>query len=240
MRRLLPSDGRAGAGGQGDGHRDACSGDGGDFVARSAGYPTFVADRPARWLCARVSPRAVQDVRPGDRRSTALVPAGYAEPDFPGSGRFVRALPYDPEVRTQLRARRLPPLGASTPSVAVGVRSALRSFDPYGGARRWRSTSRSSARGSHRTHGSHHHSRFYLADQTPATPPDRATMGQAWSRARERRSSDRIGSSSLVSQIPGRLKIRGLIRPSISSSARSGHLLPADIDSRRKQAPRRP
>jgi asparagine synthase (glutamine-hydrolysing) len=197
------------------------SGDGGDELF--CGYPTFVADRPARWLRAML-PRAVQE---GARAIVDRLPSSrrYGSFDFLLK-QFVRALPYDPEVRTQLLLGGLPPPEQAR-LLSVGVRSALRSFDPY--AELTMAIDESSARDPIERM-IYHHSRFYLADQT-LVAADRATMA-AGLEVRAPLLDHRL--VELVSQIPGRLKIRGMTTKYLFKRA-VGHLLPADIVSRRKQ-----
>ena len=197
------------------------SGDGGDELF--CGYPTFLADRPARWLRAAL-PRAVQE---GARAIVDRLPSSrrYGSLDFLLK-QFVRALPYDPEVRTQLLLGGLPPPEHAR-LLSAGVRSALRGFDPY--AELTMAIDESSSRDPI-DRMIYHHSRFYLADQT-LVAADRATMA-AGLEVRAPLLDHRL--VELVSQIPGRLKIHGMTTKYLFKRV-VRHLLPADIVNRRKQ-----
>ena len=197
------------------------SGDGGDELF--CGYPTFLADRPARWL-RRVLPvsvqrgaRAIMDRLPTSRR--------YGSLDFLLK-QFVRALPYELAVRTQLLLG-----GLSAPEqsrlLSAGVRNALGSFDPYAELTMAIDESSSTDPIERMTY---HHSRFYLADQT-LVAADRATMA-AGLEVRAPLLDHRL--VELACRIPGRLKIRGLTTKHLFKRA-VGPLLPADIVNRRKQ-----
>jgi len=197
------------------------SGDGGDELF--CGYPTFVADRPARWLRALL-PRAVQD---GARAIVDRLPSSrrYGSFDFLLK-QFTRALPYDPEVRTQLLLGGLPPPEHAR-LLSADVRHALRSFDPY--AELTMAIDESSSRDPIERM-IYHHSRFYLADQT-LVAADRASMA-AGLEVRAPFLDHRL--VELACQIPGQLKIRGMTTKYLFKRV-VGHLLPADIVSRRKQ-----
>jgi asparagine synthase (glutamine-hydrolysing) len=197
------------------------SGDGGDELF--CGYPTFLADRPARWLrsvlprVAQSGVRAIVDRLPSSRR--------YGSLDFLLK-QFVRALPYGPEVRTQLLLGGLPPPEQAR-LLSAGVRSALGSFDPY--AELTMAIDESSSRDPIERM-IYHHSRFYLADQT-LVAADRATMA-AGLEVRAPFLDHRL--VELVCQIPGQFKIRGMTTKYLLKSVVGG-LLPADIVTRRKQ-----
>jgi asparagine synthase (glutamine-hydrolysing) len=197
------------------------SGDGGDELF--CGYPTFLADGMARWL-RRTLPRAVLG---GARAIVDRLPSSrrYGSLDFLLK-QFVRALPYGPEVRTQLL------LGGLTPPeqarlLSAGVRSALRSFDPY--AELTMAIDESSSRDPIERM-IYHHSRFYLADQT-LVAADRATMA-AGLEVRAPFLDHRL--VELVCQMPGQLKIHGITTKYLFKRTVGG-LLPADIVTRRKQ-----
>ena len=197
------------------------SGDGGDELF--CGYPTFLADRPARWL-RRALPAPVQ------RAARALVerlPSSrrYGSLDFLLK-QFVRALPYNPEVRTQLLLGGLPPPEQSR-LLSAGVKSALGGFDPYGELTLAIDESSSNEPIERMIY---HHSRFYLADQT-LVAADRATMA-AGLEARAPFLDHRL--VELTGRIPGQLKVRGMTTKHLLKRAVGG-LLPADVVTRRKQ-----
>jgi len=197
------------------------SGDGGDELF--CGYPTFLADRPARWL-RRALPPSVQR---GAQSIVERLPSSrrYGSLDFLLK-QFVRALPYEPEVRTQLL------LGGLTPPEQAGLlsasaRSALGRFDPYA---ELMMVVRESSPSDPLERMIYQHSRFYLADQTLAAA-DRATMA-AGLEVRAPLLDQRL--VELAGQIPGHLKIRGMTTKYLFKHA-VGHLLPAEIVTRRKQ-----
>ena len=197
------------------------SGDGGDELF--CGYPTFLADGPARWL-RRVLPPPVQrsaqsivDRLPSSQR--------YGSLDFLLK-QFARALPYEPEVRTQLLLGGLPPSEQSR-LLSSSVRSALGGFDPYAElivAIHESSSSDPIERMIYQ------HARFYLADQT-LVAADRATMA-AGLEVRAPLLDHRL--VELAGRIPGRLKVRGLTTKHLFKRV-VGDLLPPDIVNRRKQ-----
>src|SRR6266446_3661804 len=75
----------------------ALSGDGGDELF--CGYPTFLADRPARWLRRWLPPAGLRAL--GALVNRLPSSSQYGSVDFLLK-QFVRALPYAPAVRTQL------------------------------------------------------------------------------------------------------------------------------------------
>jgi asparagine synthase (glutamine-hydrolysing) len=197
------------------------SGDGGDEMF--CGYPTFLADRPARWL-RRLLPTAVQRVT---REVVERLPVSprYGSVEFLLK-QFVRGLPYDPEVRTQLL------LGGLTPPeqrrlLSPGVRRALDAFNPY------TELSRTIADTSLRDPVErmvYQHARFYLADQT-LVATDRATMAAS---LEVRAPFLDPALVELACRIPTRFKVRGWTTKYILKRA-VADLLPATIVSRRKQ-----
>jgi len=197
------------------------SGDGGDELF--CGYPTFLADRPARWLRQALpapvqrAVRALVERLPSSRR--------YGSLDFLLK-QFVRAVPYNREVRTQLLLGGLPPPEQSR-LLSAGVKSALGGFDPYGELARAIDESSSSEPIDRMIY---HHSRFYLADQTLVTA-DRATMA-AGLEARAPFLDHRL--VEFACRIPGHLKVHGMTTKHLLKRAVGG-LLPADVVTRRKQ-----
>jgi asparagine synthase (glutamine-hydrolysing) len=197
------------------------SGDGGDELF--CGYPTFLADRPAR-LLRRALPAPVQRAA---RTLVERLPSSrrYGSFDFLLK-QFVRAVPYNPEVRTQLLLGGLPPPEQSR-LLSAGVKSALGGFDPYGELALAIDESSSSEPIDRMIY---HHSRFYLADQT-LVAADRATMA-AGLEARAPFLDHRL--VELACRIPGQLKVRGMTTKHLLKRAVGG-LLPADVVTRRKQ-----
>jgi asparagine synthase (glutamine-hydrolysing) len=197
------------------------SGDGGDEMF--CGYPTFLADRPARWL-RRLLPTAVQRVT---REVVERLPVSprYGSVEFLLK-QFVRGLPYEPEVRTQLL------LGGLTPPeqrrlLSSGVRRALDAFNPY------TELSRTIADTSLRDPVErmvYQHARFYLADQT-LVATDRATMAAS---LEVRAPFLDPALVELACRIPTRFKVRGWTTKYLLKRA-VADLLPAAIVSRRKQ-----
>ena len=101
------------------------SGDGGDELF--CGYPTFLADRAARWL-QRFLPPAVARVV-GAAMERLPTSRRYGSTEFLLK-QFFRGLPYEPGTRTQLLLGGLTPLEQAR-LLSPGVRRALQSFDPY-------------------------------------------------------------------------------------------------------------
>jgi len=100
------------------------SGDGGDELF--CGYPTFLADRGARWV--QGLPRWVQ--KGAARAVSRLAPSSrYGSVEFLLK-QFFRGLPFSPEVRTQLLLGGLAPSERST-LLSDGLRAACGEFEPY-------------------------------------------------------------------------------------------------------------
>src|SRR5881296_2680104 len=100
------------------------SGDGGDELF--CGYPTFLADRGARWV--QRLPRWVQ--KGAARAVSHLAPSSrYGSVEFLLK-QFFRGLPFSPEVRTQLLLGGLAPSERST-LFSEGLRAACGEFEPY-------------------------------------------------------------------------------------------------------------
>jgi len=144
----------------------ALSGDGGDEIF--CGYPTFLADAPARWLRAALWPSARRLVtRLVDRLPSS---SQYGSLDFLLK-QFMRGLPYPAAVRTQLL------LGGITATeqerlLSPSVRHAITDFDPY--AELGTAIEQAALRDPVECL-IYHHARFYLADQT-LVAMDRASM----------------------------------------------------------------
>jgi len=197
------------------------SGDGGDEMF--CGYPTFQADRPARWL-RRLLPPAVQ------RATRAIVEhlphsPHYGSVDFLLK-QFVRGLPYEPEVRTQLL------LGGLTPSEQAGllsqaVQRSLDAFDPY--AELTRAIEDTSLRDP-MERMIYQHCRFYLADQT-LVATDRSTMAAG---LEVRAPFLDPALVELACRIPTRFKFRAGVTKSLLKRT-IDDLLPSTIVNRRKQ-----
>src|SRR5215831_15875881 len=199
----------------------ALSGDGGDELF--CGYPTFLADAPARWLHAMVPP-------PARRLLTRLVDRLPSSPKY-GSvdfllKQFMRGLPYPAAVRTQLL------LGGVTATeqeslLSPSVRRAAAGFDPS--AELITAVEQSALRGPVERL-IHHHARFYLADQTLVTM-DRATMAAGLEVRAPFLDPTLV---ELATTIPSSLKLRGRCTKYILKQALAG-ILPADVVHRRKQ-----
>jgi asparagine synthase (glutamine-hydrolysing) len=199
----------------------ALSGDGSDELF--CGYPTFQADRPARWL-RRLLPQALQ------RAARTVV---ERLPDSPRYGsvdfllkQFARGLPFEPEVRTQLL------LGGLTPHeqarlLSQSARRALDAFDPY--AELTRTMEETSLRDPVERM-IYQHCRFYLAGQT-LVATDRSTMAAA---LEVRAPFLDPALVELACRIPTRFKLRGATTKYLLKRT-VDHLLPANIINRRKQ-----
>ena len=197
------------------------SGDGGDELF--CGYPTFLADGPARWLRWFLPP-AVQRAAGGALDQLPLS-SRYGSVEFLLK-QFVRALPHPPEVGTQLL------LGGLTPAeqaglLSPGIRQALGRFDPYG------ELSRTIEQTSLRDPVErliYQHCNFYLADQT-LVATDRATMAAGLEVRAPFLDHNLV---ELACRIPTHFKLRGWTTKSILKRA-VGDLLPATTITRRKQ-----
>jgi asparagine synthase (glutamine-hydrolysing) len=197
------------------------SGDGSDEMF--CGYPTFQADRPARWL-RRLLPPLVQRVT---RTVVEQLPHSprYGSIDFL-LRQFVRGLPYDPEVRTQLL------LGGLTPSEQAGllsqdVQRSLDTFDPY--AELTRTIEDTSLRDPVERM-IYQHCRFYLADQT-LVATDRSAMAAG---LEVRAPFLDPALVELACRIPTRFKLRaGVTKYLLKRTV--DDLLPPTIVNRRKQ-----
>ena len=199
------------------------SGDGGDELF--CGYPTFPADRPARWL-RRLLPQAIQ--RTVLRTVVEQLPHSlhYGSVDFLLK-QFVRGLPYEPEVRTQLL------LGGLTPSEQAGllsqaVQCSLNAFDPY--AELTRTIEDTSLRDP-MERMIYQHCHFYLADQT-LVATDRSTMAAG---LEVRAPFLDPALVELACRIPTRFKLRNGVVTKYLLKRTIGDLLPSAIVSRRKQ-----
>src|SRR5438093_10539674 len=199
----------------------ALSGDGGDELF--CGYPTFLADSPARWLRAALPP----SVRCLVTRLVDGLPASskYGSVDFLLK-QFMRALPYPSEVRTQLL------LGGITATEQAGllsasVRQALTSFDPYAEL----STALEPRPVQDEVESLiYHHARFYLADQT-LVAMDRASMAAG---LEVRAPFLDPALVELAATVPSRLKLHGWRTKHILKRALT-EILPPTVVWRRKQ-----
>ena len=198
------------------------SGDGGDELF--CGYPTFPADRPARWL-RRLLPPAIQRTA---RTVVEQMPhsSRYGSVDFLLK-QFVRGLPYEPAVRTQLL------LGGLTPSEQAGllspvVRHSLDTFDPY--AELTTAIDDTSLRDP-MERVIYQHCRFYLADQT-LVATDRSTMAAG---LEVRAPFLDPALVELACRIPTRFKLRAGVVTKYLLKRTIDDLLPSPIVNRRKQ-----
>jgi asparagine synthase (glutamine-hydrolysing) len=195
------------------------SGNGGDELF--CGYPTFLAERGARWVRAwpewaqRAATRAVNSLPASPR---------YGSVDFLLK-QFFRGLPHAPEVRTQLL------LGGLTPAeqaglLAPGVRAACEGMDPYEDLSQVAETVGLSPI----ERSIYQHCKFYMAEQNLVTV-DRASMACGL----EVRAPflDRL-LLELTSRIPADLKLRGWTTKYILKKALRDDL-PGEILHRRKQ-----
>jgi asparagine synthase (glutamine-hydrolysing) len=195
------------------------SGDGGDELF--CGYPTFLAERGARWMGSlpralrELATRAVNQLRPSSR---------YGSAEFL-LRQFFRGLPHPPEIRTQLLlGGLLPP--EQVQLMAPGLREAWARLAPYEDLARV-----AEAVGlTPLERAIYQHCAFYLAEQNLVTV-DRASMA----RSLEVRAPflDR-GFLDMVSRIPEELKLRGWTTKYILKEALRADL-PREILDRRKQ-----
>jgi asparagine synthase (glutamine-hydrolysing) len=197
-------------------------GDGGDEMF--CGYPTFQADRPARWL-RRLLPPAVQRAT---RKVVEQLPRSphYGSVDFLLK-QFARGLPYEPDVRTQLL------LGGLTPAeqaglLSQGVQRSLDGFDPY--AELTRTIDETSLRDP-LERMIYQHCRFYLADQT-LVATDRSTMAAG---LEVRAPFLDPALVELACRIPTRFKLRAGVVTKYLLKRTIADLLPSTIVNRRKQ-----
>src|SRR6267142_1767834 len=199
----------------------ALIGDGGDEIF--CGYPTFLADAPARWLQAALWPSARRLVtRLVDRLPSS---SKYGSLDFLLK-QFMRGLPYPAAVRTQLL------LGGITATeqerlLSPSVRHAITDFDPY--AELGTAIEQAALRDPVECL-IYHHARFYLADQT-LVAMDRASMAAG---LEVRAPFLDPALIELAGRIPGGLKLRGWTTKYILKRAFAG-TLPTAIVQRRKQ-----
>jgi asparagine synthase (glutamine-hydrolysing) len=196
------------------------SGDGGDELF--CGYPTFLADRGARWV--QRLPRWVQTE--AARAVSRLAPSPrYGSVEFLLK-QFFRGLPFSPEVRTQLLLGGLAPSERSA-LFSRGLRAACGEFEPY--------EELATAVGQAPTLAPldrliYQHCKFYLAGQN-LVAVDRASMACGL----EVRAPflDRA-LVELAGRIPSRLKLAGWQTKYVLKRALRD-LLPRAILARRKQ-----
>ena len=196
------------------------SGAGGDELF--CGYPTFLADRAARWL--ERLPRWIQHA--ATRGVSRLAPSPrYGSLDFL-LRQFFRGLPFPPEIRTQLWLGGLTPLERST-LLSDAVRAAGGEFEPY---EDMVADVTPGPRLGPMDQLINQHCKFYLAGQNLVTV-DRAAMACGL----EVRAPflDRA-FIELACRIPSRLKLVGWQTKYILKRALSD-LLPDEILARRKQ-----
>jgi asparagine synthase (glutamine-hydrolysing) len=199
----------------------ALSGDGGDELF--CGYPTFLADRPARWLQRWLPPAA----RRGLRALVNRLPTSshYGSVEFLLK-QFVRALPYAQAVRTQLL------LGGLLPDdhadlLTPAVRRTVAPFDAY---EELAATMDQVGLTDPIENLVYHHARFYLGEQT-LVAADRATMA-AGLEVRAPLLDHKL--VELAGRMPTRLKLRGWTTKHVLKRAAAA-LLPSTIITRRKQ-----
>jgi len=199
----------------------ALSGDGGDELF--CGYPTFLADRPARWLQRWLPPAGLRGL--GALVNGLPSSSHYGSVDFLLK-QFVRALPYAPAVRTQLLLGGLVPADQAD-LLTPAARQALAPFDAY---EELAGTIEQTGLRDPMERLIYQHARFYLGDQT-LVAADRATMA-AGLEVRAPLLDYRL--VELAGRMPTRLKLRGWTTKHILKRAAAG-LLPATTITRRKQ-----
>ena len=199
----------------------ALSGDGGDELF--CGYPTFLADRPARWLQRWLPPAGLRGL--GALVNGLPSSSHYGSVDFLLK-QFVRALPYAPAVRTQLLLGGLVPADQAD-LLTPAARQALAPFDAY---EELAGTIEQTGLRDPMERLIYQHARFYLGDQT-LVAADRATMA-AGLEVRAPLLDHRL--VELAGRMPTRLKLRGWTTKHILKRAAAG-LLPATTITRRKQ-----
>jgi len=194
------------------------SGDGGDELF--CGYPTFVAERPVRWVRSlpgwmqRLAASAANRLPPSTR---------YGSVEFLLK-QFFRGLPYGPEVRTQIL------LGGFTAVdrlLSPALRAAAQGFDPYAEL----------AQSIGEVPGLtpldrliYQHCKYYLAEQNLVTV-DRASMACG---LEVRAPFLDPALVDLAGHIPGPLKLRGWTTKYILKAA-VRDLVPGTVLRRRKQ-----
>ena len=141
------------------------SGDGGDELF--CGYPTFLADRAARWL--QRLPRWVQRLA-ASGVSRMAPSSSYGSVEFLLK-QFFRGVPFSPEIRTQLWLGGLTHAERSS-LFSEGVRRACREFEPYD---ELLTTVTQARRLTPIDRLIYQHCKFYLAGQNLVTV-DRASM----------------------------------------------------------------
>jgi len=197
------------------------SGDGGDELF--CGYPTFLADRPARVLGGALPPTALRRL---DALVSRLPSSGqYGSVDFLLK-QFVRALPYSPAVRTQLLLGGLVPADQAD-LLSPAVRAELDGFDAYDELARMIDDTGLTDPIERMIY---QHARFYLADQT-LVAADRATMAVGLEARAPLLDHALV---ELAGRIPSRLKLAGWTTKHILKRA-AADLLPVTITDRRKQ-----
>ena len=196
------------------------SGDGGDELF--CGYPTFQADRAARLIqrlplvVQRAAARAVERLKPSPRY-------GSVESLLK---RFFRALPYPPEIRTQLLLGGLTPVERSA-LLSPAVRAACARVDPWEEL----TASVTGLPGLGPLDGLiYQHCKSYLADQNLVTV-DRASMACG---LEVRAPFLHRPLVELAGRMPSTLKLKGWRTKHILKRALRG-LVPDAILARRKQ-----